>query len=67
MKDNIIKYPNDSGCTGQAIRQRTPVYFNEGQNLNSFSGDVDNIVGVIAIKSMLISPIFYEDKLIGVI
>lgn len=35
--DNIVKYPKDTGCTGQAITLKKAVYFNKGKMSTYFS------------------------------
>ena len=65
--DNIVRYPKDAGCTGEAISNRQPVYFNKDAILPYFVESIDNISETPTVESLLIVPIFHSEKLFGVI
>lgn len=59
--ENIIFFPKDIGCTGQAIKENQVIYFSEGKRLNSFSIEVDCSFGSNDVESLLISPVTGSD------
>lgn len=65
--DSIIKYPKDTGCTGQAIVNREIVFFNKDNKSNFFVSDIDNISNIAQVESIIICPIYSDDQLLGTV
>ncbi len=65
--DSVVKYPQDTGCTGQAIATRKAVFFNKDSKSNFFVGDIDNISTISSVESLIVCPIYMDDQLLGTI
>lgn len=66
--DNVVTFPLNLGCTGQAITTQKSVFFNPPEKSKKYESDIDNCIGVATVDSLLVSPIFSPDgELQGVI
>ena len=56
------------GCTGDAIKQRKIIYFDDIKQQPGFENVIDNSQGKYLVQSLLIAPIYDSDeKLKGVV
>ena len=64
----VITFPQNVGCTGDAIKQRKIIYFDDIKQQPRFENVIDNSQGKYLVQSLLIAPIYDSDgKLKGVV
>lgn len=68
QKPKVLIYPQNVGCTGQAIERNKIIFYNKGERLLNFVNEIDNSPGLNEVESYLVAPICdYDGKLRGVI
>ena len=68
QKPRVLIYPQNVGCTGQAIERNKIIFYNKGERLLNFVNEIDNSPGLNEVESYLVAPICdYDGKLRGVI
>ena len=57
----IVRFPKNIGLTGESIQKRKVVVLNKGERASNFASELDNMVNVQTLESVIIGPVFDQD------